>query len=234
MPRATRSRFEEDRLDEQCACAYKRRKARGALDEAGSCANAGGARVPAQVQRKDVHKFFGWIRGWHVRICFVAVGIAVACSGSYVGDNADADDRFDTFRLSSLSLSLSSVSVGLPVPAKRVQLCTAGMSHVQDLYSNPQVALPLLVEDFRGAQSREASPACTTSPESVSGVYHPSSSHMGWRSGEASAQATNNAYPLATPGPHIVPFSVNIYVFLLLNNISPFVKQAGPVKLKCT
>jgi hypothetical protein len=63
MLRATRSRFEEDRLDEQCARAHKRGKAPRALDEAGSCTNAGGARVPAQVQRKDVHLFFGRIRG---------------------------------------------------------------------------------------------------------------------------------------------------------------------------
>ena len=76
MLRATRSRFEEDQHDEQCARAHKPGKARGALDEAGGCANAGGARVPVQVQRKDVHMSFGLIRGRHVRICFVAVGVA--------------------------------------------------------------------------------------------------------------------------------------------------------------
>ena len=90
MLRATRSRFEEDRLDEQCARAHKRGKARRALDEAGSCTNAGGARVPAQVQRKEVHLFFGRIRGRHVRICFVAVGVAVVYPGSCVGDDATA------------------------------------------------------------------------------------------------------------------------------------------------
>ena len=101
--------------------------------------------------------------------------------------------------------------------------------HVQDPYSIPRVALPLLVEVFRGAQSCEASAACTMTPKSVSGVYHPSSSHMGWRSAEASTQTTNNAYPVATLGPHIVPFLCqHIYVFLLLNNISPFCETGWP------
>ena len=67
----------------------------GALDEAGSCTNAGGARVPSAGAGKDVHLFFGRIRERHVRICFVAVGVAVACSGSCFGDDPDADDRFE-------------------------------------------------------------------------------------------------------------------------------------------
>ena len=66
--------FEEGRLDEQRARADERGQARGALDEAGGRAGAGGVRVPAQVQRKDVHLFFGRIWGRHVRVCSVTPG----------------------------------------------------------------------------------------------------------------------------------------------------------------
>ena len=139
MLRATRSRFEEDRLDEPCARAHERGKARGALDEAGCCANVEGARVPAQVQRKDVHLFFGRIRGRHVCICFVAVGVALACSCSCVGDDADADDRFE---------SIPGVVVRVHGAARACEEGPAARSgdvaHVQDPYSSPQVALPLL------------------------------------------------------------------------------------------
>jgi len=69
--------FEEGRLDEERGRADERGQARGALDEAGGCAGAGGVLVPAQVQRKDVHLFFGRIWGRHVRVCFVAVGAVV-------------------------------------------------------------------------------------------------------------------------------------------------------------